>query len=96
MILGHVDSYQGPGVFYRLPALRRGDRIKIVLKNRKTLRFVVTGTMQTSKNRFPSKLVYKRTPGSTLRLITCGGAFDQSTRHYVDNYIVFARLLGRP
>ena len=96
VILGHVDSYRGPGVFYRLPALRRGDRIKIVLRNRKSLQFVVTGTMQASKHRFPSKLVYRRTPGATLRLITCGGRFDSSTGHYVDNYIVFAWLVGRP
>ena len=96
VILGHVDSHQGPGVFYRLPALRRGDRIKIVLKNRKTLQFEVTGTMQAPKKRFPTKLVYKKTPGATLRLITCGGAFDRSTGHYIDNYIVFAWLVGRP
>jgi sortase (surface protein transpeptidase) len=96
VILGHVDSRRGPGVFYRLPALRRGDRIKVVLRNRKTLQFIVTGTMQASKHRFPTKLVYKRTPGSTLRIITCGGRFDTSTGHYVDNYIVFAWLVGRP
>jgi sortase (surface protein transpeptidase) len=96
VILGHVDSRQGPGVFYRLPALRRGDRIKIVLTTRKTLQFVVTGTMEAPKNRFPTKLVYKKTPGATLRLVTCGGGFDRSTGHYIDNYIVFAWLVGRP
>jgi hypothetical protein len=25
-----------------------------------------------------------------LVLITCGGAFDRSTRHYADNVVVFA------
>jgi sortase (surface protein transpeptidase) len=96
VILGHVDSKSGPGVFYRLPALRRGDRIRVVLRNGKTLQFVVTGMMQASKNRFPTKLVYRKTPRSTLRLVTCGGAFDTSSGHYLDNYIVFAWLVGRP
>jgi sortase (surface protein transpeptidase) len=96
VLLGHVDSVSGPGVFYRLRALRRNDRIRVVLRNGKRLQFVVTGTMEAPKNRFPTKLVYKRTPGATLRLITCGGAFNRSTGHYVDNYIVFAWLVGRP
>jgi hypothetical protein len=38
--------------------------------------------------------VYRRTPRPTLRLITCDGSFDSSTGHYVDNYIVFATLIG--
>jgi len=29
VIAGHVDSYQGPGVFFRLGALRPGDRIYV-------------------------------------------------------------------
>jgi len=94
IVVGHVDSRSGPGVFYRLRALGRGDRVKIVLANRRALQFVVTGSREASKRNFPTKLVYRRTSGPTLRLITCGGRFDSSTGHYVDNHIVFARLVG--
>jgi sortase (surface protein transpeptidase) len=94
IVVGHVDSRSGPGVFYRLRALGRGDRIKIVLVDRRTLQFVVTGSREASKRNFPTKVVYRRTSGPTLRLITCGGRFDSSTGHYVDNHIVFARLVG--
>jgi hypothetical protein len=38
--------------------------------------------------------VYRRTPRPSLRLITCDGAFDSSTGHFVDNYIVFASMIG--
>lgn len=93
VVMGHVDSYTGPGVFFRLRALRRGDRIAIALADRRTLRFVVTGAKQTPKSNFPKKLVFARTDRPTLRLVTCGGAFDRTTGHYVDNYIVFARLI---
>jgi sortase (surface protein transpeptidase) len=92
VIVGHVDSHRGPGVFYRLRALRRGDVIKVVLKNRSTLRFVVRGFREVPKRRFPTRLVFGRTKNPTLRLITCDGAFDRSTGHYVDNYVVFASL----
>jgi sortase (surface protein transpeptidase) len=96
LIMGHVDSYNGPGVFYHLPALKRGDRITVTLADRRKLRFVVTGVKQASKDSFPTKLVFARTDWPTLRLVTCGGAFDSSTRHYLDNFIVFARLVGLP
>jgi LPXTG-site transpeptidase (sortase) family protein len=96
VIAGHVDSYKGPGVFYHLRALQRGDVITITLADRRALHFVVTGTKQAAKNKFPAKLVFAKTDRPTLRLITCGGAFNSSTGHYVDNYIVFARLLGQP
>jgi LPXTG-site transpeptidase (sortase) family protein len=94
VVAGHVDSKRGPAVFYRLRALVRGDRIRITLKDGTVVRFVVTGTKAVQKKRFPWRLVYKKTPDPTLRLITCDGAFDSSTGHYVDNYIVFAKLLN--
>jgi sortase (surface protein transpeptidase) len=94
VIVGHVDSKSGPAVFYRLRALRRGDLIKVVLKNRSSVRFVVTTMRKVPKKRFPTTLVYGRTTTPTLRLITCDGRFDRSTGHYVDNYVVFATLVG--
>jgi sortase (surface protein transpeptidase) len=92
VIAGHIASRRGPGVFYRLGALRRGAEIVVVLKDGSRKRFVVTGQKQVSKSRFPKRLVFKRTPSPTLRLITCGGAFNSATGHHVDNVIVFAAL----
>jgi hypothetical protein len=42
------------------------------------------------KDGFPTRKVYGPTRRPTLRLITCGGAFDRATGHYLDNTIVFA------
>lgn len=95
IVLGHVDSRSGPGVFFRLRALRRGDRVRIVTASHRTLQFVVTGSLDAPKRHFPSRLVYRHTKTPTLRLITCGGHFDSSTGHYLSNHIVFARLVTR-
>jgi len=46
------------------------------------------------KAQLPSSLVYGPIGYSGLRLVTCGGAFDTSTGHYVDNVIVFTSLVG--
>jgi sortase (surface protein transpeptidase) len=94
VIVGHVDSVDGPGAFYHLRALKDGDVIKVVLKNGWTVRYLVSSHLAAPKNDFPTKLVYGRTEKPTLRLITCDGQFDTSTGHYVDNYIVFARFDG--
>ena len=94
IVVGHVDSHNGPGVFYRLRALRKGDRLAVVLATGRTLRFVVTSSRDVSKSRFPTALVYRHTQRSTLRLVTCGGRFDPTTGHYLNNHIVFAWLIG--
>jgi sortase (surface protein transpeptidase) len=94
VIVGHVDSVDRPGVFYRLRALRSGDVVKVTLKNGWKVRYLVRSHLATPKNDFPTKLVYGHTERPTLRLITCDGQFDTSTGHFVDNYIVFARFDG--
>lgn len=92
VIVGHVDSKSGPGVFYHLRALRHGDLIKVLLRDGSTVRFAVHSSLAAPKDNFPTRLVYGRTKRPTLRLITCDGVFNTSTGHYLDNYIVFAQL----
>jgi Sortase domain len=95
VVVGHVDSYTGPAVYYRLRELRRGDRISIVRANRSVVRFSVLGLRSYPKAHFPTTRVYGATRRPTLRLITCSGAFDRSTGHYLDNTVVFATLAAR-
>jgi hypothetical protein len=93
VILGHVDSKSsGPAVFYRLGELRRGDRVEVVRADGSRVRFVVQRVERYPKRRFPTADVYYPTLTPMLRLVTCGGAFDRSWGHYVDNVIVFATL----
>jgi hypothetical protein len=47
-----------------------------------------------SKARFPTAKVFGYTSWPTLRLITCGGEFDQNTQHYAGNVVVFASYVG--
>ncbi len=94
VIAGHVDSRSGPGVFYRLRALRPGAAIEVTTEEGTTARFVVERTERYAKDRFPTRRVYDRTRGSTLRLVTCAGSFDAARGHYRDNLIVFARRGG--
>jgi hypothetical protein len=92
VILGHVDSRSGPAVFYRLRELRRGDVVRVERVDGSVLQFVVERTEQFPKKRFPTDDVYYPTMKPGLRLVTCGGEFDYSIRHYKSNIIVFAAL----
>ncbi len=90
VIVGHVDSQDGPAVFYRLAELAPGDPIEVTLADDSVARFTVTDTLEAAKDAFPTEAVYGPTPGPTLRLITCTGAFDRAARHYLSNLVVYA------
>ena len=92
VIEGHVDSLHGPAVFYRLGALRPGDRIDVTLADGVTAIFRVTGVREYAKSNFPAKAIYGATDYAALRLITCGGVFDYATGHYLGSTVVFASL----
>jgi sortase (surface protein transpeptidase) len=94
VIAGHVDSRRGPGVFWRLRELVPEDRIVVRREDGSEVGFVVDRVEQWPKDRFPTDAVYREADGSELRVITCAGDFDPTTRSYVDNLIVFAKLVS--
>jgi sortase (surface protein transpeptidase) len=94
VIDGHVDSPTAPGVFLHLRRVTAGDRILVTLSTGVVKTFVVDSTRAAPKNNFPTDAVYGPTPTPQLRVITCDGAFDRATGHYLDNLVVFASLLS--
>ena len=92
VIEGHVNNYQGPAVFFRLGALMPGDHVDVTLADGITAVFRVTGVRQYRKSRFPAKTIYGPAGYAALHLITCGGAFDYATHHYLSSTVVFASL----
>jgi hypothetical protein len=92
VIEGHVDSYTGPGVFFRLGALVPGDHIYVKLADGMTVNFRVTGVRLYLKSEYPAGLIYRASGYSALRVVTCGGQFDPATGHYLGSVVVFAVL----
>ncbi|WP_066361728.1 class F sortase [Herbidospora mongoliensis] len=91
VIAGHLDSTSGPGVFADLGKLKPGQKILVKLKV-ETVTFEVDAVRTYAKKEFPTRQVYGASPDAQLRLITCGGTFDDARGHYADNVIVFATL----
>ena len=90
IIVGHIDSHKGPGVFHRLDTLRPGDKVYVRRADGTIVLFRVTRVLTYLKDQFPTQTVYGPTPDAELRLITCGGTFDDTTGHYLSNIVVYA------
>ena len=95
VLAGHVNSAaMGNLVFASLGKLTDGDRIEVFLASGQQVWFTVTALQEVGKNAFPTSQVYGPATDPELRLITCVGAFDPATGHYVDNLIVYATAVA--
>ncbi|MGW7074942.1 class F sortase [Streptomyces sp. NPDC054871] len=92
VIVGHVDNQQGPAIFYGLGSLKKGNRVEILRRDRKTAVFEIYGIEVFEKNNFPGSRVYKDKGAPELRVITCGGGFSKQSG-YDGNVVAFARLV---
>jgi Sortase domain len=94
VILGHVDNYTGPGVFFNLRTLAAGDRVYVTLTDGDTAQFAVNSVAMYSKPQFPAERVYASHGSSALQLVTCGGVFDHQTGSYLSNIVVYTSLVA--
>ncbi|WP_338749259.1 class F sortase [Janibacter alittae] len=91
---GHVTgSSHNPSVFFELGDTRQGDRIEVDRADGSTATFEVTQVKEYPKADFPQVDVYGATQGPELRVITCGGTYDENARRHQDNIVVFAELV---
>ncbi|WBB79500.1 class F sortase [Micromonospora sp. WMMD882] len=95
VVVGHVDSaYLGPAVFFDLGALLPGDLVTVGRADGRSVTFQVDAVRAYPKEQFPAELVYGPNDRAGLRVVTCGGVFDEQAREYPDNVIVFATLVS--
>lgn len=93
VLLGHADtSTAGPAAFYSVGALNVGELVLIVRADGTLAHFQVNGVQAYRKSEFPTELVYGPSSTAGLRLITCGGVWDEKQAAYLDNVVVFASL----
>jgi hypothetical protein len=93
VIVGHVDTTDGPAVFHDLKRLRTGDRIEVDRADRSVAVFEVNAVERFDKERLPVDEVFGDFSRPNLRLITCGGRWVGGATGYADNVVVFASLV---
>jgi sortase (surface protein transpeptidase) len=97
VIDAHVDSAMVKGfqgAFFSLSAAKPGMLIDVTRADGTVAVFTVDEVQVTLKTAFPTEKVYAPTSYPALRLITCGGGFDQKAHEYRGNTIVYAHLSG--
>ena len=93
VLAGHVDWEGEPGAFYGLRELVSGDTVEVERADGTVATFRVGRVEEHAKDDFPTEAVYGHIPHAGLRLVTCGGAFDEDTGQYLSNVVVFATLI---
>ena len=94
VLAAHVDWADQEGVFSSIGDLRTGDEIEVTREDGSVAVFRVEEVVSYAKSRFPTEAVYGDLDHAGLRLITCGGEFDEGSGDYLDNVVVYARLTG--
>lgn len=92
VLAAHINTAAaGNLTFADLDDMQIGDTAIVTLTDGVKVTFVAYATQEPLKTAFPTDSVYGMTVGPELRLITCGGAFDSATGHYLSNFIVYLR-----
>ncbi|MFF7972764.1 class F sortase [Streptomyces sp. NPDC007905] len=96
LMVGHVDTETRPAVFYKISTLKPGETVRVVRADGKVAHFTIDDVRVLPRDDFDAGAAYgPRTPGrAELRLITCGGTFDRTSRSYTANVVVSAYLTG--
>ncbi|MCZ4513872.1 class F sortase [Streptomyces sp. ActVer] len=96
LLVGHVDTETRPAVFYHLSEVRPGETVRVIRDDGRVAEFTVEDVQVFTRDRFDAEKVYgtRQTGRAELRLITCGGTFDRTSRAYTANVVVSAYLSG--
>lgn len=94
VIIGHVDSYEGPAVFYSLGQVAVGGVVLVTREDGSTVTFSITGYERVPQDEFPSEKVYGNLPNAGIRLVTCTGTYDREVKRYTHNLIVYGTLIS--
>ena len=82
VVAGHVTWNQAPAVFFRLAELRPGDVVQVTRTDGVVAVFEVTRVERFPKSAFPTDMVFGAIDHAGLRLITCGGDYEQLAHRY--------------
>lgn len=92
VILGHVDSVDGPDVFYGLSSLEPGNVVYVDDATEVRRAFVVEDVEVVPKDTLPYERIWPDSDEPLLRLITCGGEYDLAHGGYQHNVVVYASM----
>jgi hypothetical protein len=92
VVIGHLDTRRGPGLFARVPKVPVGAGVRITDRRGDVYSYEIIGRAQVRKDRFPTAEVYGSASQPVLVLVTCGGPYSEKDG-YRDNVLLYARAV---
>ena len=90
ILVGHINSAAlGPGALLRLQDVRPGTLVTVIASGR-AFRYRVVALRAYPKANLPVTAVFSQQVAARLVIVSCGGPFDASTGHYLDNIVAYA------
>lgn len=92
VIAGHVDSYEGPAVFFYLDQLTKGDEIIVRNDDGEEKIYEVERLESYPMDDAPIEKIFGQTNEKRLNLITCTGEFIRDDGGHQDRLVVYTKL----
>ncbi|KIL51708.1 hypothetical protein KP77_12200 [Jeotgalibacillus alimentarius] len=94
VIAGHVDSKEGPAIFFYLKDVEVGEQIIVTDENGTELTFEVKRKESYATNESPIAEIFGPSDKRNLNIITCTGTFDREQHLYPDRLVVYTELVS--
>ncbi|UVI27458.1 class F sortase [Paenibacillus spongiae] len=91
---GHVDTYNGPAVFFGLKKLKKGDAVVVKGSKGEKVTFVVESVETFKNGEAPIQKIFGSTDEARLNLITCAGKYSRSKKEHEARLVVFAKRVS--
>ncbi|MDQ0991091.1 class F sortase [Streptomyces sp. V3I7] len=94
VMVGHVDTEAAPAVFYKVSTMHTGETVRVTRDDGRVAEFTVDDVRVLPRDHFDAQQAYGdgQSSRAELRLITCGGAYDEARHSYTANVVVSAYL----
>jgi LPXTG-site transpeptidase (sortase) family protein len=92
IIDGHVDSYVGPAIFFKLKKLKYGDEITVSNADGRKLTYTVESVETFTTTEAPLERIFGKSPEARMNLITCTGRYSRKKQEHEKRLVVFTKL----
>jgi LPXTG-site transpeptidase (sortase) family protein len=92
IIDGHVDSYVGPAIFFKLKQLKFGDVITVSNADGRKLTYVVESVEVFPTTEAPEERIFGKSTEPRMNLITCTGRYSRKKKEHEKRLVVFTKL----
>jgi hypothetical protein len=90
MLAGHIDDNGVPGALLRLNDVQLGAAVRVTTASGRVAAYTVTHRQVLPQHELAFSGLLSQQGAPSLVLVSCGGAYDEATRLYLDNIVVVA------